>query len=512
MERALAASVWVVIAVGTYYRWFRLGARGFTRDELYSAISASTSPNLLALYQDWVTSDTHPPLYYSLLHLWFKVAPVTEWWTRMPSALASTATLVYAWVATRQVLGPVPRALLVALLATSYNLLFYAQEARPYSFLVLMMLISMHRWLVLLDRLREGQPRRRDWALFAVASLLLGYFHYYGFLTALAMHGGLGLVVLLGRKPWRGWLAGLMVLLVGYLPVYKLVYDVTRTGWGFWQPRYPWGSFWISYTERALFLDSWPTWSYLAGLGALAVIGLVLGRLLHGRWPSGSWHPTRPLPAITLLMVVLVAALVVMYQFSPSLQDRYLLILAPPLFVWLGLVLERVGHGLPRLAIAAAVLVTLWGMSGYMDYYQKTVKQGWREAVAWVGRLPAMPDRRLVILGPRGDKTALQYMQEAAVDDYFYVRNHAFFDYYFRAQGFDELADGLERCPNTAADVLAVLDQATAAGDREVIFLGGHHLKIDKPALAEIEAHGYRHQYKTYKSTRIYRFNLSSKR
>jgi mannosyltransferase len=165
---ALAA----IVAAGALLRFATLGAQHFWLDEAVTA-------GLLKLDLDemvgttWTTEST-PPLYYLLARAWAVVFGTGEVGLRLLSALLGTLTIpvVYAigtTLASRRV-GLVA----AALAAVSPPLVWYSQEARSYSLLVLLSALSL---LFLARAVTRGSDRDVGWwALTAALSLATHYF------------------------------------------------------------------------------------------------------------------------------------------------------------------------------------------------------------------------------------------------------------------------------------------------------------------------------------------------
>src|SRR4051812_30194317 len=114
------------------------------------------------------SDESTPPLYYALAWLWERVFGHGEAGLRALSALVGALTVPVAWRAPRDWFDS-PRAGLVAAALVAFNPFFvwYSQEARSYSLLVLMAALT----LLFLARRSYGR-----WALSAALALCTHYF------------------------------------------------------------------------------------------------------------------------------------------------------------------------------------------------------------------------------------------------------------------------------------------------------------------------------------------------
>lgn len=142
-ERRLIAGLILLAALA---RFFRLGAQSLWVDEMLTLIAATPKPGIplgtLLLH------NIHGPLHTLVVAL-MRTVSESEWWLRLPSAVAGVLAvpLLYVWVRPR--LGPRAATWAALLLAINPLHLHYSQELRNYAFAVCFVLLAC----VLLDRL-----------------------------------------------------------------------------------------------------------------------------------------------------------------------------------------------------------------------------------------------------------------------------------------------------------------------------------------------------------------------
>ncbi len=209
----IAAATLVAAAL----RLFRLGHQSLWIDEIFTWYSAGMGGPLSA--KD-LLENVHGPLYSLLLNLWSGVAGDAEWALRLPSAIAGVLTVpAFAWLSARW-LGRDTAGTAAWLAAGSPFLVWYSQEARNYSLLVLCVCASAAA-LLELQRRCDARGLARYLALATMALLsnlsfaLLAPLHLRWWLAgdpatrtarvrALAFTAG---VLLLVAAPWFGSIA-----------------------------------------------------------------------------------------------------------------------------------------------------------------------------------------------------------------------------------------------------------------------------------------------------------------
>lgn len=168
------------------------------QDELYTVRTIGNS--IFGIIHNSVVQDLNPPLYYLILHVWSIVFGVSETALRFPSAVFGVITvgLVY-YLGTMLWAG---RAGLYAglLTAISSYLLPYAQEARCYSLLAMLGVLSM----IALWKMMFGGSRRWFW-MYVVTSVLMLYCHSYAMFHLFAQVVFVGSLYFLDQSRFRGF-------------------------------------------------------------------------------------------------------------------------------------------------------------------------------------------------------------------------------------------------------------------------------------------------------------------
>ena len=187
----------LIILLAALLRLSTLSLKSVWLDEGYSVFAAAQGHDLI-----WTGFDAHPPLYYSFLHEWLKLVPNgSEFWLRLPSALASIGGIVFIYHLGRRLFDERFGLIALALLAFSPLEIWYAGEARMYAFVILAWLMTAlalvwEHWLAV--------------PLYLVG-LVLGLYVEYTFIPVWLVLCGLWLVYWWdrGRKPiplvlWSG--------------------------------------------------------------------------------------------------------------------------------------------------------------------------------------------------------------------------------------------------------------------------------------------------------------------
>jgi len=183
-DRPLAAGLFGLAAlVGLVGAYVGLSVSSFWLDELFTVWVIH--PQHLSTMFGRALSDVHPPLYYSSLYLFSRVAGQSETPLRLFSALCATGAVAVFVLGTRAALS-LPSRLFAAAMATASEFWFYqAQNARSYG---LALFLGAALVVVALRLYRSpAAPKGSHLALLAAVSFAGAFVHWYGALLALSV-------------------------------------------------------------------------------------------------------------------------------------------------------------------------------------------------------------------------------------------------------------------------------------------------------------------------------------
>jgi mannosyltransferase len=332
--------------------------------------------------------DGSPPLYYLTLHAWMAVFGSSPSATHALSltffALAVPAAVWAAWTP----FGPLAGGLAGALIALDPFTVYYADDARMYTLVLLLALLATGSF-VRAFALR----RRRHVAIFAVLLAALLYTHNWALFYAAAT--GIALVALLAvsrdrRGPLRdGALAfgGAALLYAPWLPT--LAFQAAHTG-------APWS------TEPGEAELPGALTQILAGKLPEIIVLVVAGAGAIGLVRRG---PRRR----AALAVLAIASLTLLLAFawsqlsSPAWAVRYLMIVAAPLVLIVAAGLARAG----ALGVAAVALALALSWHGHPSHTALMDKSNVAQIAGALG--PRLPDGSLVVTTQPEQVPALRY-------------------------------------------------------------------------------------------------------
>ena len=337
----------VVLLVAFSLRVFRLDFQSLWYDEAFSFYLAQFG---LADITARTAADIQPPLYYYLLHFWTLLASQREFALRFFSLYFGVLTIPLLSIIARRLFPNRAAGLIAALLAALSPLyIWYSQEARMYTMITFLLLLSSYalvRALALSPIEESGRPRWRWWAVFGLANIAAVYTHYFAFVI-LAFQLAYCLFRFILDKPLtqRRFLStgiAFAAVVAAFLPWTPFVIARFGQDASYWQGALKLDEairhIFISFTTGESVLESQAQW-IAAGWLLVLLVGLVV-RWFGRRTRARNWDPQSPNnhPAAFLVMylVIPLALLLLLFSRNPKFNARYFMIASPPLFLLLG--------------------------------------------------------------------------------------------------------------------------------------------------------------------------------
>jgi mannosyltransferase len=172
--RLLALLTFLVFLAFTLYS-FRLDHQSLWYDEGFSVYVASMSLGEITAH---TARDIHPPFYYYLLHFWLLIVDSTEFALRFLSLIFGVLTVPLIYTVGKRFLGRASGLLAAGLVAISPLFLWYSQEARMYTLVTFLCLLSTYLLLRVMDG--QGEPALL-WTGYVLSNVVAVYAHFYAF-------------------------------------------------------------------------------------------------------------------------------------------------------------------------------------------------------------------------------------------------------------------------------------------------------------------------------------------
>ncbi len=372
----------VAVGAGLFFRLRHITTYPLWLDEAYSAFAARQGFGFL--WNVVPQYETHPPFYYSLLHVWTMLFGHSLIALRMLGLLCGIAVLpvMARAAATLGRLAGFDRAgrrwvtcITLVLVALQPLAIVMTHQVRPYPVMTLVYAVAI---LAVLELAAGACSRRlpRGWLLaFFVCQALMLWLHALGALFGFALGLALLAVVLrkgLTRVDWAWLVAGEAIVAIVYAPAFLIALRQSRT----WAK-----STWLQFdphTVPSTLGFIYVTWNQWAGI--IAILGALAGVLALVRRPTGA---RAALALLSLALVPTSLSLLLSVVKTPVFLDRTLSPVAMPAFLLMAAVF---GPALRWRLVAAplAFFTSLSALSVDRFILREPPDQDWYATTDWL--------------------------------------------------------------------------------------------------------------------------------
>lgn len=253
--------LWIFVFISTFlFRLISIDSSPLSYDEIISVKDTLLDFGHIKHESEW---DTNPPFYYYVLWVWAKVFGISEFSVRAMSAFFSALTCAIAGRFLHRNAGANIAAVFVILFAFHPALFNYAQEARCYSLLLFLCVISLIVFYQFLEK-----DHWKYSVYYGLVTFLLFYTHYLSIVVPIIQF----IFILIFRKEkwvklFFGYLIVLLLVLMRFTkPQLLLIFGVSTNSIG---------ETWI---KKAVFSDllHFYQFAYFHVLLYLLIIGLAL--------------------------------------------------------------------------------------------------------------------------------------------------------------------------------------------------------------------------------------------
>ena len=343
-------------------------------DELYTVLISSNSSYLWK----YLVTDNHPPLYALFMSYWFKIFGTSEISARFPSAIAGVLSLLTMYHYSKQFFDKYISTSATILLSLTYTGIYYSQEARSYSFLILSSIISIFWFMKILS---NESPSFKDYTIYSIISILTAYIHYFGLLLIIFQFIYLFLITAIFNKQKLSNIVVIQfLLLIAYIPWINVMIDTLKYKGG--------GNFWIQKPGLDFFLSyvytvTYPIRNIFIIFSFLMILPLALdfkkfttSLLAHLK----VMNLKSPIFVLVYLAISTSMTSFIISQHTPILIPRNLLIISPIVYliisVWISMCSKLSAY--KQNAYILTICIVCFALAS--PYYYSPQKEQWREA------------------------------------------------------------------------------------------------------------------------------------
>lgn len=173
-ERYFILLVCSLISVGIILRIIYINKQSLWLDEMTTIQIASHS--IRDILSGKLFDNHTPPLYYILIHYWGRISPLTEIGVRIPSVIFDIFNMILVIMLCKSLINNKNTIVVLSAYAISPFMIYYSQEGRMYTLLVLFSLLFSYS----MNKLLNQEKKINMWTIITGITLSLGlYTHYY---------------------------------------------------------------------------------------------------------------------------------------------------------------------------------------------------------------------------------------------------------------------------------------------------------------------------------------------
>lgn len=385
--------------IGAILRGYNLGFRSLWLDE--AATEALSKVSLVQIWQNMTAGEFNPPLFYVLEH-YMMVFGNSEIILRiLPAIFGALAIPVFYYVG-KEFKDENTGFILATMCAFSPFLIWYSQEARAYSLLLLLIALATY---IFIRCLKENY--KEDWILFAAVGAVSVWVHFYA-LIAMGSFFVYAIWHLVNTKTKKGIVKNSMGFIDAVIIWFFLCLPIFSQMGTLWAKRTAsaptYGIQGVGLVYQTLIQLSW--FSELVALVILVLFAIGIFTLKkHGVF----------LPMV--LALVFTFSLVASFMFP--MLPRYLIFLS--VFLYLGVAISyqyisKITKQDPeKVAVCLALLFVLASIPFFIPYYTTDTQEDWRVITSDLTQITSPGD--IVVIVPRYIEYPVKYYYSAEKDE-----------------------------------------------------------------------------------------------
>jgi uncharacterized membrane protein len=380
LRKGTRIKVAAVTVAALALRLFGVGRQGLWFDEAYSIFVAKLP--FAFSFEVLVADGVHPPLYYLIQRIALPLGE-GEAAVRMPAMLFGLIAIPLMFMLGNLLAGERTGLIAATLTALSPFHIWYSQEARMYSALMMLSILCMLAYV----RLLRSDRSRGIEAIFVVVSGLAYLSHYFALFLPLVQLAH----IVVNFKRQHGLLTRWFLLQV--LAAIPLLF------WIYWIYQQPQAVFGIGWIEVPRPIDLWYTLvnfsiGFVGQTDPLRWLGAIFFSALAIYGARSRWRFD---PAVSLVVLWALLPIVLTFLFSlrrPVYVDRFLIVSLPALVLLVAKGMDALKRPARLVAGAAVLALSIYGIATFA-YGRDQQKEDWRGAAEHLTL--ALEDEALVV-------------------------------------------------------------------------------------------------------------------
>jgi mannosyltransferase len=373
----------ILLLIGLTLRLAALAKQSLWIDEIYSLELASA--DVKAIITGKLGDHHTPPFYYLLLHYWLSFGS-SEFSLRLLSVLFGVASIFVSFILGKRLFDTRVALVTTSLLAFSPFHIYYAQEARMYTLMTFLALISTYCLVLLLPR-----DKWSSWLGFISISVMGIYTHYYMVFLLIAQNIYVIWLYRNNASMQKKWLASQLLIMIVYLPWLTVIFELAASGGQSFRahllPILPYAFFRMSVGYSVLPINHELKQNIFNAVKEHSFILIFVFSLFFTLIANGIKVLFKMQQYFFLFSCIILCSVFLPLLISikvPMFSDRYLIIISPFIYILISLGLTRIKPTVLSIFCAISISI-IFSYSLYNYYFSDSYgKEQWRESAKYI--------------------------------------------------------------------------------------------------------------------------------
>lgn len=374
----------IILIIGSFLRLFHLDFQSVWLDEIHTLNESNPKLSFSEVYDALLIAEPHPPLYFFIMNVIFKIFGYSTFVARLFSALIGIAGLYAIYLLGKEMFSKRVGIYAMILLSVNYFHIYYSQDARMYGLLFLTTTVSFFYLIRLIKT-----PTLKNTLIFGLVSTLMIYSHFFAIFTLLAQYLILLYYIIFPYNISRvkffkfSLISGGMTILL-YIPTYKLIVKTTEMK-----------SIWIqmpgldAYTQ--FFKDFFGQSEMILFFIVPLIIFYFIKLFCENQNQKNIINPIKDKNIFSFIilffwiLITLIIPLIRTYISLPMLVNRYFINILPAVLIMISIGLSMINNKIVKYGMISIIFVfSLSDVFIVKKYYTQPNKSQFREASEFV--------------------------------------------------------------------------------------------------------------------------------
>ena len=376
--------IFLFLIIGSFLRLYHLNFQSPWLDEIHTLNEAKPKLSFNEVHDALLIAEPHPPLYFFIMNVVFKIFGYSTFIARMVSAIIGIAGLYSIYLLGKELFSKKVGIYAMILLSVNYFHIYYSQDARMYGLLFLTTTLSFYYLTKIIKT-----PTLKNTLIFGLVSTLMIYSHFFAVFTLFAQYIILLYYIIFPFNISRArffkysLISGLMTILL-YIPTYKLILKTTEMK-----------SIWIQMPSLDVYTQFFKDFFGQSETVLVFIVPLIIFYFIklfdENQNQKNTINPIEDKNIFSFIvlflwiLITIIIPLIRTYTSLPMLVNRYFINILPAVLIMISIALSMINNKTVKYGMISILFVfSLSDIIIVKKYYTQPNKSQFREASEFV--------------------------------------------------------------------------------------------------------------------------------